>query len=239
MSVRTRVLVCDADPQGLRALRVALRAGLEVDETGTAEAALEHAALRAPDAAIVELVLPDGDGAQLCRRLREWSAMPLIVLSAIDEEEHKVRALDAGADHYLTKPFAARELIARLHATLRRAHRCGDQPHLTLHGLEIDLAAHSVRREGQEVHLTPIEIQAAARPPSAGGADPRRRAPAEVRRWREFLALADLGHHLPSRRLANGAPSTRPVSSSSLRSPFCPTISVGSPVDRWTTTSDS
>jgi two-component system, OmpR family, KDP operon response regulator KdpE len=130
-----------------------------VDETSTAQAALDHAGLRAPDAAIIELVLPDGDGVRVCRRLREWSATPLIVLSAIDDEEHKVRALDAGADGYLTKPFGARELIARLHATLRRAHRGDDQSRVALHGLEIDLAAHVVRRDGQQVHLTPIEFK--------------------------------------------------------------------------------
>jgi len=160
MSVRPRVLVCDADPQSLRALRVVLRgAGFEVDETGTAQAALHHAGLRPPDAAIIEFVLPDGDAVQVCRRLREWSAMPLIVLSAIDDEEPKVRALDAGADCYLTKPFGARELIARLRATLRRAHLSDDQSRVALHGLEIDLAAHVVCRDGREVHLTPIEFK--------------------------------------------------------------------------------
>ena len=160
MSVRPRVLMCDADPQGLRALRVVLRgAGFEVDETSTAQAALHHAGLRPPDAAIIEFVLPDGDAVQVCRRLREWSAMPLIVLSAIDDEEPKVRALDAGADCHLTKPFGARELIARLRATLRRAHRSDDQSRVALHGLEIDLAAHVVCRAGQEVHLTPIEFK--------------------------------------------------------------------------------
>jgi two-component system, OmpR family, KDP operon response regulator KdpE len=124
MSVRPRVLVCDADPQSLRALRVVLRgAGFDVDETSTANAALDHSALRAPDGAIIELVLPDGDEVQVCRRLREWSAMPVIVLSAIDDEEHKVRALETGADDYLTKPFGARELIARLH-TRRTRKRC-------------------------------------------------------------------------------------------------------------------
>jgi two-component system KDP operon response regulator KdpE len=160
MSVRPRVLVCDAESQSLRGLRVVLRgAGFEVDETSTGKAALDRAALHAPSAAIVELVLPDGDGVEVCRRLREWSAMPLIVLSAINEEDQNVRALEAGADHYLTKPFGARELIARLNATLRRADRGDDQPHLALHGLEIDLAARVVHREGKEVHLTPIEFR--------------------------------------------------------------------------------
>jgi two-component system, OmpR family, KDP operon response regulator KdpE len=157
--MKPRVLVCDADPQSQRALRFVLRgAGVEVDETGTAEAALDRAALRVPEAAIIEVELPDGDGVEVCRRLREWSAMPLIMLSALDDEEQKVRALDAGADDYLTKPFGARELIARLQATLRRVGRGEDQPRVTLDGVEIDLAAHLVQREGQDVQLTPIEF---------------------------------------------------------------------------------
>jgi two-component system, OmpR family, KDP operon response regulator KdpE len=159
MSDRSRVLVCDGDSQTLRALRVVLHAaGFEVDETGSAKEALDRAALRAPDAAILELVLLDGDGVDVCQRLRQWSAMPLIMLSAIDEEGQKVRALEAGADDYLTKPFAARELVARLHSTLRRANAV-DQAHMVLDGLEIDLAARVVHREGREVHLTSIEFK--------------------------------------------------------------------------------
>jgi two-component system KDP operon response regulator KdpE len=159
MSDRSRVLVCDDDSQSLRALRVALHAaGFEVDETGTAKEALDHAALRAPNAAILEVVLLDGDGVDLCQRLRKWSAMPLIMLSAIDEEGQKVRALEAGADDYLTKPFAASELVARLHATQRRVAGL-DQPHVVLDGLQINLAGQFVHREGREVHLTPIEFK--------------------------------------------------------------------------------
>ena len=159
MSARPRALVCDADPRSVRALRVVLRgAGFDVDETGTCQAALARAALRAPDVAIIELVLPDGDGVELCRRLREWSAMPLIVLSAIGDEDQKVRALEAGADDYVTKPFGARELVARLRATLRRVQRT-DPSRLLLHGLEINLATRVVRREGREIPLTPIEFK--------------------------------------------------------------------------------
>ena len=117
-----RVLVCDNEPQSARALTVVLRgAGFDVDKTHRAKAALDRAALLPPDAAIVELARPDGDGAEVCRRLREWSSMALIVVSAVDDEAEKVRALDAGADDYVTKPFAAGELVARLAAVLRRA----------------------------------------------------------------------------------------------------------------------
>jgi two-component system KDP operon response regulator KdpE len=155
----TRVLVCDDEPQILRALRVVLReAGFEAVTAATAEEALDRAAVRPPDAAIVDLVLPDGDGIEVTRRLREWSQMPIIVLSAVGEESEKVRALEAGADDYVTKPFGPRELVARLQATLRRAARPADEPVVRADGLEVDLAARVVRREGEEVHLTPIEF---------------------------------------------------------------------------------
>ena len=129
VSTRQRVLVCDDEPQILRALRVILRdAGFEVDPASTATEALDHAAVRPPHAAIIDLVLPDGDGIEVCRQLREWTAMPIIVLSAVGEEEQKVRALEAGADDYVTKPFGARELVARLQAALRRAAPTPDEP---------------------------------------------------------------------------------------------------------------
>jgi two-component system KDP operon response regulator KdpE len=153
-----RVLVCDDELQILRALKVVLReAGFEVEATATAKEALDAAAVRAPDAAIVDLMLPDGDGVEVCRQLRSWSAMPIIVLSAIGEEDQKVRALEAGADDYVTKPFGPRELVARLNAALRRAGQAVDEPRIAVEGLEIDLAARLVRRDGVEVHLTPIE----------------------------------------------------------------------------------
>ena len=103
-------------------------------------------------------MLPDGDGIELTRRLREWSDMPIIVLSAVGEESQKVRALEAGADDYVTKPFGTRELIARLHAALRRAGRGEEEPTISADGLEIDLASRVVRRDGEPVHLTPIEF---------------------------------------------------------------------------------
>ena len=153
------MLVCDDEPQILRALKVILRdAGFEVIAAATAEEALDAATLRAPDAAILDLVLPDGDGVAVCRSIREWSEMPILVLSAVGEEAEKVRALDAGADDYVTKPFSPAELIARLNAALRRAGgRADDEPVLAADGLEIDLAARRVTRDGDEIRLTPTE----------------------------------------------------------------------------------
>jgi two-component system, OmpR family, KDP operon response regulator KdpE len=153
-----RVLVCDDELQILRALKIVLReAGFDVVATATAGEALDAAALRPPDAAIVDLMLPDGDGVDVCRRLRQWSRMPILVLSAIGDEDRKVEALEAGADDYVTKPFGPRELVARLHAVLRRAGAGGDEPAVSVDGLEVDLAARTVRCDGEEVHLTPIE----------------------------------------------------------------------------------
>jgi two-component system, OmpR family, KDP operon response regulator KdpE len=154
-----RVLVVDDEPQILRALRIILRdAGFEVLQAATAEEALDAAALRPPAAAIIDLVLPDGDGIEVATALRAWSKMPIIVLSAVGEEEEKVRALEAGADDYVTKPFGPRELVARLQAALRRADAGASEPVISADGLEVDLAAHSVRVDGAEVHLTPIEF---------------------------------------------------------------------------------
>jgi two-component system, OmpR family, KDP operon response regulator KdpE len=154
-----RVLVVDDEPQIIRALRVVLReAGFQAVPAETFSEALDLAAVRPPDAAIVDLVLPDGDGVELTRRLREWSAMPILVLSAVGEEEQKVMALEAGADDYITKPFGTRELIARVQAALRRAARDDEEPRIVLDGLEVDLAGRVVQRDGESVHLTPIEF---------------------------------------------------------------------------------
>jgi len=154
-----RILVVDDEPQIVRALKVILReAGFQILAAETASEALDLAAVRPPEAAIVDLVLPDFDGIELTRRLREWSQMPILVLSAVGEEEQKVRALEAGADDYVTKPFGARELVARLQAALRRAGRSDEEPSVSFDGLEVDLAGRVVRRDGQTIHLTPIEF---------------------------------------------------------------------------------
>ena len=144
------MLVVDDEPQILRALKVVLRdAGFEAVAAENASEALDIASLRPPQAAIVDLVLPGEDGVALTRRLREWSEMPILVLSAVGEEEEKVRALEAGADDYVTKPFGARELVARLQAALRRSAPTEDEPTVAVDGLEIDLAARLVRRDGE------------------------------------------------------------------------------------------
>jgi two-component system KDP operon response regulator KdpE len=154
-----RVLVVDDEPQIVRALKVVLReAGFEAVPAESVAEALDLAAVRPPEAAIVDLVLPDGDGIELTSTLRKWSEMPILVLSAVGEEEQKVRALEAGADDYITKPFGTRELVARLNAALRRAAGQEEEPRIDVEGLDIDLAARVVRRDGEPIHLTPIEF---------------------------------------------------------------------------------
>ena len=160
MNGGARVLVCDDELQILRALKVILRdAGYEPVVAATGEEALDQAAVKPPAAAIVDLMLPDVDGVEVTRRIREWSQMPIIVLSAVGEEEAKVRALAAGADDYVTKPFGPSELIARLQAVLRRVQVGEEEPSVEVGGLSVDLAAHTVRRDGEEIHLTPTEFR--------------------------------------------------------------------------------
>jgi two-component system, OmpR family, KDP operon response regulator KdpE len=155
-----RVLVCDDEPQILRALRVILRdAGFEAVAAETGEEALDLASVKPPEAAILDLMLPDIDGVEVTRRLREWSRMPILVLSAVGEEDRKVEALAAGADDYVTKPFGPRELVARLEAVMRRARPEGGEPVIAAEGLEIDLGARTVKRDGEPVHLTPTEFK--------------------------------------------------------------------------------
>jgi two-component system KDP operon response regulator KdpE len=155
-----RVLVVDDDQQIRRSLRVTLRTnGYDVDEAATGEAALDSVAVRPPELIILDLGLPDVEGAEVTRRLREWTQLPIIVLSAMGDDEAKVRALDAGADDYVTKPFSVPELLARMRVALRRG-ALGAQPAdrvVRLEEVEIDLARRIVTRAGTEVHLTPTE----------------------------------------------------------------------------------
>ncbi len=157
-----RVLVVDDEPQIRRALRLVLRAnGYDVAEVGTGEAALDALVIQPFDLMILDLMLPDVDGVEVCRRLREWSRLPVVVLSAHGEEEVKVRALDEGADDYVTKPFSAPELLARMRSAMRRAsvNTAPSEPVVRTGGgeVEIDLVRRQVTRGGQEVHLTPTE----------------------------------------------------------------------------------
>jgi two-component system KDP operon response regulator KdpE len=160
MSDAPRVLICDDEPEILRALVVILRdAGFEPVKASSGEEALDLAAVRPPDAVILDLMLPDLSGVEVARRLREWSQVPIVVLSAMGEEDVKVEALSAGADDYVTKPFGPRELIARLQAAIRRAKPGGEAEHIVAGELEIDLAARLVRCGEEEIHLTPIEFK--------------------------------------------------------------------------------
>jgi two-component system KDP operon response regulator KdpE len=152
------VLVVDDEPQIVRALKVILRReGFDVSAAETRAEALDAVAVRPPDVMILDLVLPDGTGLDVCREVRAWSRLPIIVLSAVGDEREKVRALDAGADDYVTKPFGSDELTARVRAALRR--RPDDQAEQLVEAgpVTIDLAARRIMRHGREVHLTPIE----------------------------------------------------------------------------------
>jgi two-component system KDP operon response regulator KdpE len=159
MSESPRVLVVDDEPQIVRGLRVVLRnAGFEVDSAGTKEEALDALSHRPPDAVLLDLVLPDGSGVDVCKQVREWSHVPIVVVSAVGDEREKVRALDAGADDYVTKPFGSQELAARLRAVLRRVSDTGTEPAIEIGDVVIDLADRRVRRGDEHIHLTPIEF---------------------------------------------------------------------------------
>jgi two-component system KDP operon response regulator KdpE len=159
MSASPRVLVVDDEPQIVRGLKIILRnAGYTVEAAGTKAEALAALASRPPDALVLDLVLPDGQGVEVCEQVRRWSGLPILVLSAIGDEREKVRALDAGADDYVTKPFGTDELLARLRAVLRRSADVGGSPQLKIGELVIDVLDRQVVRGGVEVHLTPIEF---------------------------------------------------------------------------------
>ena len=158
------VLIED-EPQIRRFVRAALEAeGWQVFEAATAQHGLRDAATRKPDLVVLDLGLPDGDGLDVIRDVRSWSAVPIVVLSARVEEDDKIAALDAGADDYLTKPFGVGELLARVRANLRRPRNAGsdgqaDESLFRFGEVEVDRQARLVRRAGAEVHLTPIEYR--------------------------------------------------------------------------------
>jgi two-component system KDP operon response regulator KdpE len=154
-----RVLVVDDEPHIVRGLKIILRsAGYVVESAETKADALAALSLRPPDALVLDLVLPDGQGVEVCEDVRRWSRLPIVVLSAVGDEREKVRALDAGADDYITKPFGTEELLARLRAVLRRSSEPGGDPQVRVGELVIDLADRRVQRAGREIHLTPIEF---------------------------------------------------------------------------------
>jgi two-component system KDP operon response regulator KdpE len=159
---KTKVLIVDDEPQILRALRAGLLAhGYDVVSADDGEEALDKAATELPDAVILDLNLPKLSGLDVCRGLREWSSVPIIVLSVRDAERDKVAALDLGADDYLTKPFGADELLARLRVALRHAAHVAGPPDPVVRAGEvmIDLSRHMVKYGEDEVHLTATEYK--------------------------------------------------------------------------------
>jgi two-component system KDP operon response regulator KdpE len=157
------ILLIEDEPQMLRLLRIILQGqGYSLVEALTGQEGLMQAATRAPDIILLDLGLPDIDGLEVTRRLREWSDVPIIVISAREQEQDKIKALDAGADDYLTKPFGAGELMARIRVTMRhKALREAGQHEsiFTLGNLRVDLACRQVFLNEKEVHLTPIEYK--------------------------------------------------------------------------------
>lgn len=152
------LLVIDDEVQIRRLLRVTLESeGYRVREAETAQRGLAEAAQSPPDGIVLDLGLPDLDGLEVIRRLREWSKVPVLILSVRDGEEDKIAALDAGADDYLTKPFGGRELLARVRAILRRVQPVNEPSVVAFANIEVDLAARVVRRGGEEVRLTAKE----------------------------------------------------------------------------------
>ena len=157
------ILVVEDEPQMRKFVRIALEShDYRVVEAATGEEAMRQASAYTPDAVLLDLGLPDMDGLEVTRRLREWSAVPIVIISARGQEDSKVRALDGGADDYITKPFGAAELMARLRVALRHAAQSKDAPTALVRigeDVEVDLVKRVVRVRGAEVHLTPIEYK--------------------------------------------------------------------------------
>jgi two-component system, OmpR family, KDP operon response regulator KdpE len=154
----TRVLVVDDEPQIVRALRINLRArGYEVDAAPDGRTALDLAARRHPDVIVLDLGLPDMEGAEVIKGLRGWTSVPIIVLTARHASEEKVEILDVGADDYVTKPFGMDELLARLRAAVRRSQPPEEDAVVVTDDFTVDLAAKKATRDGSDVRLTPTE----------------------------------------------------------------------------------
>ncbi len=156
------ILLIEDEPQMRRFLRITLQShGYRLVEAATAQEGLMQATTRNPDVVLLDLGLPDLDGLEVTKRLREWTQTPIIVISAREQEQDKVKALDAGADDYLTKPFNAAELLARIRVALRHAVRQSgkQEPVFVLQNLRVDLAQRQVFIDDKEVHLTPNEYK--------------------------------------------------------------------------------
>lgn len=157
---RNRVLIIDDEAPIRKFLRVSLTAhDFEVSEAATGREGISHTARYKPDLVLVDLGLPDMDGKQVIRELREWTQVPIIVLSVREQEQEKIAALDAGADDYVTKPFGIGELMARIRVSLRRALTAENEPILTCGELAIDLNLRRATKRGQDLKLTPNEYE--------------------------------------------------------------------------------
>jgi two-component system KDP operon response regulator KdpE len=155
-----RLLIVDDERPIRRLLRTVLTPhGFEVIDAASGQEGLTAAATARPDLILLDLGLPDLSGVDVIRRVREWAQIPIVVLSAHDREEEKVEALDAGADDYVTKPFGARELLARVRAALRHADRPPEDPVFGVGDLTVDLSKRVVTLSGLELHLSPIEYE--------------------------------------------------------------------------------
>jgi two-component system KDP operon response regulator KdpE len=161
MSAKTRVLVVDDEAAILRFLKPALEANdYDMASAGTVAEAIKRIAAGMPDIVLLDLGLPDGDGKEVIHRTREWSDVPIIVLSAREREAEKIESLDLGADDYVNKPFSVGELMARMRTALRhRIQRKAEIPVLRVGGLEVDAVRHRVTRDGRELKLTPKEFE--------------------------------------------------------------------------------
>jgi len=197
-----RLLIVEDEPALRRALTINLKARhYEVEAVATGAGALRAAAANSPDLAIIDLGLPDMDGVEVIAGLRGWSTVPIIVLSARDSQTQKVRALDAGADDYVTKPFGMDELVARVRAALRRAdtHELPAEPVVTTAAFTLDLAAKRARHRDVEVRLTPTEwhlVEALLRRPGTlvSGAQLLRKLEDEPSHPRHFITEPGLGY---------------------------------------------
>jgi two-component system KDP operon response regulator KdpE len=155
-----RIMIIDDEPQMRRLLKVALTAhGYEIREAETGMDGIRQAAVFHPDLIVLDLSLPDLDGIEVIKKIREWTQTPVIILSVREQESDKIATLDAGADDYVTKPFSMGELLARIRTALRHAAGTGDEPVLTFGGLAIDLTRRYVTVDGREIKLTPTEYE--------------------------------------------------------------------------------
>jgi len=160
MDIGARILVIDDEPQIRRMLKVSLTAhGYEVDECKTGQDGINRAAIFKPDLILLDLGLPDIDGKAVVVAIREWSKVPILILTARDQENEKIEALDVGADDYITKPFSMGELLARLRVALRHALIVDNSPHIICGELVVDLVGRHVTRGDKEIKLTPTEYE--------------------------------------------------------------------------------